>query len=138
MDWEALAAAADRSDAAPPLPSELFDVEVNRGMVGVVDGVRIAIELPFECEGDARETGGGGVGSGAGCNSDETLGGFGVLTGSIGPFDERLGDGLGTGIIDVLEVSAGAPDIPVGVGGIPDRELLLMLLNDEAWLLFCK
>lgn len=64
--------------------------------------------------------------------SDETLGGFGVLTGRIGPFEERLGDGLGTGIIEELE-EISARLVPVGVGGIPmgrlwlKEELLLLL-----------
>lgn len=64
--------------------------------VGVVDGV-FELFVLFVCAGDASE--GGGVGSGAGPISEDTLGGFGVLTG-IGPFERRLGDGLGTVIID--------------------------------------
>lgn len=53
--------------------------------------------------------GGGGVGSGGGWNIDETFGVFGVLT-LTGPFELRLGEGLGTGIVPM--------SLDVGVGGI--------------------
>lgn len=88
----------------------------------------------FEWDGDDID--GGGVCSGAGCINDETLGGFGVDTG-IGPFDDRLGDGLGTGIIDELPTPPKL-SVGVGVGGIPLR--LLLLLNTELLLvgfIFC-
>lgn len=105
-------------DDAPPLPSDDADCEAIMPEVGVVEGVRM---IPL-LEWDGDESVGGGVGSGTGCKSDDTLGGFGVLTG-IGPFEERLGDGLGTGIIDEHPPLSDC----VGVGGIP----LLLLLNAE-------
>lgn len=69
------------------------------------------------CDGEA--IGGGGVGSGGGWNNDETFGVFGVLT-LTGPFEFKLGDGLGTGIVPM--------SLDVGVGG----NMLLFIL-----LLFC-
>lgn len=68
----------------------------------------------FEWDGDDSD--GGGVGSGAGCINEDTLGGFGVVTG-IGPFDDNDGDGLGTGIMEELALLS----VCVGVGGIPIR-----------------
>lgn len=59
------------------------------------------------CEGET--IGGGGVGSGGGWNIDDTLGVFGVPT-FTGPFELRLGDGLGTGMVPM--------SLDVGVGGI--------------------
>lgn len=64
-------------------------------------------ELLLLCEGDAN--GGGGVCSGGGWKSDETLGVFGVPT-FTGPLEFKLGDGLGTGIVPI--------SLEVGVGGI--------------------
>ena len=59
------------------------------------------------CDGDT--IGGGGVGSGGGWNIEFTFGVFGVPT-FTGPFELRLGEGLGTGIVFI--------SLDVGVGGI--------------------
>lgn len=96
--------------------------------VGVVDGVLVVADIFFEkyvvsefvCVGDAND--GGGVGSGIGGISDDIgVLGFGVLAG-IGPFDSRLGDGLGTGIIDAGLLLL----LSIGVDGIIE----LFRLND--------
>lgn len=59
----------------------------------------------------------------------------------MGPFEERLGDGLGTGIIDELDEMSAIPLVPVGVGGMPTGrllELLLLLLKvGLLWLVDC-
>lgn len=96
--------------------------------VGVVDGVLVTVDIFFEkyvvsvfvCVGDAND--GGGVGSGiGGISEDIGVLGFGVLAG-IGPLDSKLGDGLGTGIMDAGLL----PLLSIGVDGITE----LFRLND--------
>lgn len=84
----------------------------------LLDALALLFTIPM-CDGEAMDR--GGVGSGGGCCIEETLGGFDPI---IGPFDVRLGEGLGTGTIDEETMES------VGVGGIfPDLTLLFMPPN---------
>lgn len=93
-----------------PLPLLPIDVlAVIRPEDIVVEGVFEAVEV-FVWVGD--ESAGDGVASGIDGMSDD-IGVLGLRAfDAIGPFDMRLGDGLGTGIIDGLLLSIGVDGIP--------------------------
>lgn len=141
-------AGAVAADAAPAMEVVVVAVAVALAVTAEA-AVAAAEQLLFELDGEASDDG-GGVGSAAGCSSDDTLGGCGVFADIIGPFELRLGDGDGTGISEepLLVPSASRPlpepELPVGVGGMrgfeaptPPAVVLLQLLAPAVLALVC-